>query len=91
MNYYNPYFYTIPNPSKIGLFKRIFGEVSLGSILSGTERAINLANQAIPLIKQVKPVLSNAKTMFKVMNEFKKNEKPNIKGNNNYNGPTFYA
>ena len=90
MNYYNPYFYTIPNTPKIGLFKRIFGDVSLNSIVSSTERIVNLANQTIPLIRQVKPIIGNAKTMFKVMNEFKKTD--TVKSTNtNYNGPTFYA
>ena len=28
--------------------------------------------QGIPLIKQARPIIKNAKTMFKVMNEFKK-------------------
>ena len=90
MNYYNPYFYTMPNPARIGLLRRMFGNVSFSNILSGIERIVNLANQAIPLAKQVKPIIGNAKTMFKVMNEFKKNE--NIKPTKtNYNGPTFYA
>jgi len=81
MNYYNPYFYTMPTSiaPKVGLFSRLFGGsgVTLGSILNGTQRALNFANQAIPLVKQVKPMVGNAKTMFKVMNEFKRAEKPN--------------
>lgn len=81
MNYYNPYFYSIPtnlSTPKVGLFTRLLGGsgFSLGKILSGTERALNFANQAIPLVKQVSPMIGNAKTMFKVMNEFKKTEKP---------------
>ena len=39
----------------------------------------NVANQAIPLVKQVKPVIGNAKTMFKIMNEFKKDDLINNK------------
>lgn len=74
MNYYNPYFYTMPNITpKIGLFRRLTG-INFGSILNGTQRALNFANQAIPLVKEVKPIINNAKTMFKVMNEFKKND-----------------
>lgn len=92
MNYYNPYFYTMPNPPKAGLFKRIFGDISISNIINGTERAINLANQTIPLIKQVKPILGNAKTMFKVMNEFKKNDnRTSTNTKASYSGPTFYA
>ena len=81
MNYYNPYFYTMPttlSTPKVGLFSRIFGRsgITLGGILNGTQRALNFANQAIPFVKQVRPMIGNAKTMFKVMNEFKRTEKP---------------
>ncbi len=81
MNYYNPYFYTMPTSfatPKVGLFSRLFGGsgITLSGILNGTQRALNFANQAIPLVKQVKPMVGNAKTMFKVMNEFKKVESP---------------
>ena len=90
MNYYNPYFYNMPGAvssgTGTGLFSRLFGGLSFGRIISGTERVLNFANQAIPLVKQVKPIIGNAKTMFRVMNEFKKNEKPiNNSVNNNIN------
>ena len=49
---------------------------TIGGILNGTQRALSFANQAIPFVKQVKPMIGNAKTMFKVMNEFKRSEKP---------------
>ena len=90
MNYYNPYFYAMPNAPKTGLFSRLFGNVSFGNIINNTERIVNLANQTIPLVKQIKPILGNAKTIFKVMNEFKKND-TSIKEKNDYNGPTFYV
>lgn len=81
MNYYNPYFYSLPttlSTPKVGLFSKLFGGsgITLGRILNGTQSVLNFANQAIPLVKQVRPMLGNAKTMFKVMNEFKRVEKP---------------
>ena len=88
MNFYNPY-YSIPtlnnSVTKVGLLSRLFGGSGLtfGKILTGTERALNFANQAIPLIKQVKPMIGNAKTVFKVMNEFKRSENPNSNIRNN--------
>ena len=90
MNYYNPYFYSMPttlSTPKVGLFSRLLGGngVTLGSIINGTQRALNFANQAIPLVKQVRPMIGNAKTMFKVMNEFKRVEKPKQNINNNIN------
>ena len=95
MNYYNPYFYSMPTTfttPKVGLLSRLTGGsgITLSGILNGTQRALNFANQAIPLVKQVRPMFGNAKTMFKVMNEFKRFEKPtqdiiinNNKTNNN--------
>ena len=93
MNYYNPYFYTMPYIKQPGLFGRIFNGVSFSKILNGTERALNFANQAIPIVKQVKPIVGNAKTMFKIMNEFKRNENKVTTRNidNTTNGPKFFA
>ena len=93
MNYYNPYFYSMPttlSTPKVGLFSRLLGGngVTLGGILNGTQRALNFANQAIPLVKQVRPMIGNAKTMFKVMNEFKRVEKPKENINKNINSNT---
>ncbi len=71
MNYYNPYYYVLP--ANNGLFGNILkGGINWSGILNGTQRTLNLVNQAIPLVKQASPMIKNAKTMFKVMNEFKK-------------------
>lgn len=86
MNYYNPYFFSMPtsvSTPKIGLFSRLFGGLNLSKILNGTQKVLNFANQTIPLVQQVRPLIGNAKTMFKVMNEFKKTEKTNTNINQN--------
>ena len=111
MNYYNPYFaypYMTNAITKPGIFSRLFGGIrgmNFGSILSGTQKTLNIVNQTIPLVKQASPIVKNAKTMFRVMNEFKRVDTPitknNIKEkqevNNNINepihsnkGPTFF-
>ena len=107
MNYYNPYFYTNPTVSmgRTGLFSRLFSNFSFSGLLNSTQKALTFANQAIPFVKQVKPIIGNAKTIFKVMNEFKRTESSNntitninpskhkhsntIKSNYD-NGPTFF-
>ena len=81
MYYYNPYFsypYMNPgSPSSGGMFSKLLGKgINWSSILSGTQKTLNIVNQTIPLIKQISPVMSNAKTMFKIMNEFKKVDTP---------------
>lgn len=105
MNYYNPYYMIspIPQTSRIAsLFGK--GGINFNTILNGAQRFLGLANQALPLIKEAAPMMRNAKTMFKVMNEFKKidtptkikNEKPNndtkrYSRESKTNGPTFFA
>lgn len=85
MNYYNPYFTMMPYntlasaPAKAGLFSNLLGGIrgiKWGSIINNTQRTLGLINQAIPVVKQVTPVVKNAKTMFQVMNEFKKVDEP---------------
>lgn len=104
MNFGNPYYYTLPTTMttpKIGLLSRLFGNTgaSIGNFIDGTQKVLNIANQTIPLIRQIKPVVGNAKTIFKVMNELKKTNtkyeekkeifKENI--SNTYNdGPNFF-
>ena len=80
MNFFNPYYYSMPLnyvQPKIGILQRLFGSagVSIGNFLNGTQRVLNIANQTIPIVKQIKPMLGNARTMLQVMNEFKRNEK----------------
>ena len=108
MNFYNPYMYVMPSSQNIGILGRLFGKtgISISNFLNGTQKVLNIANQTIPLVKQVKPLIGNAKTMFKIMNEFKKTDisnsikTNNLKTTNNYiednninyenNGPIFF-
>ena len=77
-----------PNQTSIlSLLKNI----KWGTILDGTSKTLGVINQAIPVVYQVKPIINNAKTMFKIANiinspvekETKKEEKTN-------NSPIFY-
>lgn len=110
MNYYNPYFYNFPignQAIKTNFLSKLLGgkTLSFTNILNGTQQVLNIANQTIPLVKQAKPVFGNMKTMFKIMNEFKKNDgnkNKNYNANNNEKntiinsninntiGPTFF-
>lgn len=58
--------------TKGGGLRGLLGGIKWGSIVNGTQKTLGIVNQAIPLVKQVRPVFNNAKTMFRVMNEFKK-------------------
>lgn len=73
MNYYMPYM----NAPQTGLLSKIFGNgIKWSTIITNAQKTLNIVNQTIPVIKQMKPVMNNAKTMFKLMNEFKKVDTP---------------
>lgn len=68
--YYN-YGYAKPNMfSKLSGLAR-GGKFNWSSILNNTQKTLNIINQAIPVIYQIKPIYNNAKTIFKVMNAVK--------------------
>lgn len=88
---------------QISLFSGL-RNLSLGSVLSGTQRTLNVINQAIPLFYQIKPLWNNTKTLFRIANAVNSDEKVNnntnstpikeeqIKEENNvqYNKPVFF-
>jgi hypothetical protein len=53
---------------------------SWSGLLNGTQKTLNIINQAIPVFYQVKPIWNNAKTMFRIIGEMGK-----INANNNNN------
>ncbi len=90
MNYYSPYFSYAPYtaaPASKGILSSIFGGVksfNWSGLLSNVQKTLGIVNQAIPMVKQVSPIVNNAKTMFKIMNEFKKVDTP-VTNNNQTN------
>ena len=74
----------------------LLSKFSLGSILSGANKTLNVINQTIPLVKQMSPLMKNMKTIFNVMNEFKKVDEENVieevaeTSPISTNGPTFF-
>lgn len=51
----------------------LFGlkRINWSSLLNNTQKTLNIINQAIPIVYQVKPMIANAKTMFQVINAVK--------------------
>ena len=92
-------------PRKTGI-TNILKKISIGEILTGTQKTLNIINQAIPVINQAKPLFNNAKTLFKIANAINTDDKnnnkkienkeektkENIKENINikYNEPVFF-
>ncbi len=60
--YYNPYMYNRVGIKKLFNFKKL----DFNKILNGTSKTLNVINQVIPIYYQVKPIIANAKTLFKV-------------------------
>lgn len=85
----------------------LFGikRVNWSALLNNTQKTLNIINQAIPIVYQVKPMIANAKTMFQVINAVKGDDvsttnndvievteenKNSSDNNTNKNGPIFY-
>ncbi len=78
--------------------------INWATLLTNTQKTLNIVNQAIPIVYQVKPIINNAKTMLKVASAFTKSNNSNNNtntntqvSNNNYinnddynEGPSFF-
>ena len=72
----------------ISLFSKGFSllkNINWGAFLDGTGKTLGVINQAIPVIYQVKPLFSNAKTFFKIANIINEPTKENVNTNINFN------
>lgn len=73
--------------SKAGIGKGLLSKFSFSGFLNGASKTLNVVNQAIPIFYQVKPMINNAKTMFKIMGAVKDDSpsKTVVNTNNSYN------
>lgn len=90
-NNFYPYQNNLNNifPRKgIGNIKRI----NWSNILNNTQKTLNVINQAIPVYYQVKPIIGNAKTMFRMINSLKEDEpvKEKYEKKETSKGPVFF-
>lgn len=81
MNFHNPYllYPYVSAPARQGLFSNLTSGlrgINWSNILNNTQRTLNIINQAIPAVKQISPMVRNARTMFRVMNEFNRTDTP---------------
>ena len=54
-------------------------------LLNGASKTLGVINQAIPVFYQVKPIINNAKTMYRVAKEINSNDRKNTNTNNSNN------
>ena len=49
-----------------------FNGLTFGKVISGISKTLNIVNQAIPLYKQVLPIINNAGSILSIFKEFNK-------------------
>ena len=49
-----------------------FNGLTFGKVISGISKTLNIVNQAIPLYKQVLPIINNSGSMLSIFKEFNK-------------------
>ena len=64
-----------------------FSGLSFGKVIGGISKTLNLVNQAIPLYKQMRPLISNAGSILSIFREF---NKPDVVKNSNEKSITMH-
>lgn len=57
-----------------GVGRGLLSRFSFSGLLNGASRTLNVVNQAIPIFYQVRPMINNAKTMFRIMGAVKEDD-----------------
>lgn len=60
--------YPYTNPSIFTKGLNLLKNLKWTEFLDGTSKTLGVINQAIPIVYQVKPIVNNAKTLFKIAN-----------------------
>jgi len=83
--------YPYTNPSIITKGLSLLKNLKWTEFLDGTSKTLGVINQAVPVIYQIKPIMNNAKTMFKIANIMNTpTQKEETKETKNNNSPIFY-
>lgn len=82
-----PYYYAnnlknAAGASSLATLPNLIKKFSFSKFLNGAERTLGVINQAIPVVSQIKPIWSNAKTMFKMF-KYMNTDNNNNKSTNN--------
>ncbi len=51
-------------------FPRVFPSLSLGKVVSGISKTLGMVNQIIPIYKEAKPMINNARNAINILKEF---------------------
>lgn len=79
----------LPNDKMINNLQQI-KKLDWTKLLDGTQKTLNIINQAIPIIYQIKPIIENAKTFINIANVLNEKDEEEIKKTNDNASPIFY-
>ena len=77
--YPNPYMMNmIPKSGLLARSLSALKNIKWSTLLEGTQKTLGVINQAIPIVYQVKPIVNNARTIFKIANSIQEEPKQTI-------------
>ena len=82
--------YPYTNPNILAQSINLFKSINWSALLDGTSKTLGVINQAIPVVYQVKPIFSNAKTLFTIASELNNSSDNNIEEKKTNTSPIFY-
>lgn len=84
--------YPYSNPSFFAKSLNFLKNIKWTELLDNTGKTLGVINQAIPVVYQVKPILTNAKTLLKIAGSMNNssNETPKQEEKKTKNSPIFY-
>lgn len=65
-------------------------KINFSNLLDGTSKTLGVINQAIPVFYQVKPIVSNISTVFKITNALKEDNTEENKKEDQNQSPIFF-
>lgn len=75
---YGPYMSSMANLAQPAANRGLLSglkAINWSTLLSNTQKTLGIINQTIPIVYQVKPILNNAKAMFKIVSTLKEDDK----------------
>lgn len=70
------------------MFGTMRSGITLSSVLSGISKGLGILNQAIPLYREIKPMIGSARKVMSVLQELKVNNNSNNTNNSTSNNKT---
>lgn len=70
------------------MFGAVRNGITLSSVLGGISKGLGILNQAIPLYREIKPMIGSARKVMSVLQELKVNNNSNNKTNSTSDNKT---